>query len=61
MYLDYEEDIYQSGFCLYLDKGDRELNSEINNKTIIQYSEDKELIGKTAAEVFGEFYPASLL
>jgi hypothetical protein len=47
-----------NGYCYFLEKGDWQLNKEINDRSIFMYGPDK---GKTVSEVFGEDTTSSLL
>lgn len=51
----------QNGYCHYLDKADIELNPEYNRNTKIGYAKNKEDEDKSLSELFGDYFPISLL
>jgi hypothetical protein len=51
----------QNGYCHYLNKADIDLNPEYNKESFIGYKKTDKDIGKSVAELFGEYFPSSLL
>lgn len=51
----------QNGYCHYLNKADIELNPEYNKESFISYDKTGNNTGKSVTEVFGEYFPSSLL
>lgn len=51
----------QNGYCHYLNKADIALNSKYNKESIIEYDKTGKNTGKSVAEIFGEYFPSSLL
>jgi hypothetical protein len=51
----------QNGYCHLLNKTDFEMNPERNRNQIITYDRENKEVGKSMAEVFGEYFPTSLL